>query len=93
MRIQGRLPLFKKIRIKNNSSNWNPNKTSLLLKDIDFFFERPQLTDFSKDFEYNWIKKERCHVTNQEDPMKHSMKHSSTEHVVGWSCDAGDKRL
>ena len=89
MRIQGRLPLFKKFRIKNNSSNWNPNKTSILLKDIDLFFERPQLADFSKDFEFNWAKKERYHATN---PVKNSVEHSSTNHVADWSCEAGDER-
>ena len=92
MRIQGRLPLFKKFRIKNNSSNSNPNKTSILLKDIDLFFERPQLADFSKDFEFNWAKKERYHATNQGNPVKNSVEHSSTNHVADWSCQAGDER-
>ena len=59
--------------------------------DYDFqllFFERPQLADFSRDFKFNWAKKERCHVTNRGDPMKNS----STNHVADWSCEAGDER-
>ena len=90
MRIQKRLPLFKKIRIKeNNSSNSYPNKDSLLLKDIDFYFEHSQIWNFTRNFKFNWINKERCHDASQRDPVKNSVEHS-VDHVVGWAQGAGD---
>ena len=81
MRVHRRLPLFKKIRIKEYSSNCAPTGTAArsLFKNIEFFFEISQMVDFSSGFDFNWLKKERCCESNREDnhdnPKKYPVEH------------------
>ena len=69
IRVHRRVPLFKKIRIKEYSSNLAPAgiATRSLFKNIEFFFEASQMLDFSSGFDFNWLKKERCCESNRED--------------------------
>ena len=91
------MPLFKKVRIKPNSHlpaqdntlDQIADNTILLLRGLEFYFEPIELNDFPRDFVYNWANKERCHKTDEEDPMKHS----TTDHTDELTHDCGDQRI